>query len=158
MKSLLCFTVLALVPLATVCADLKPVQDVRLATVLGLAEEIAPRPKPAEQPLSVRVYAAPVLIGECNGSVPSCPDVCLFVTVSSGDLGETPVLYELPAAKGWEFIGWDKPSPSHHQAKIGLVVRTVLPESNIEPAARRAWRAKTCRVLVSPNTASYACK
>ena len=149
---------LAMAPLTAMCADLTPVKDGRLAAVLGLSEEISPKPGASNLSLFVRVYAAPVLIGECDGNVVSCPDVRLFITVSSGDLGETPVLYELPAAKGWEFVGWDKPGTSNGQAKVGFTVRTMLPESNVEASARKAWRSKTCRVLASPEAASYACQ
>lgn len=149
---------LALAPLAAQCADLMPVKDARLATVLALSEEISPRPPAADQPLFVRVYAAPDTIGECGGNVASCPDVRLFIAVSSGDLGETPVLYELPAAKGWEFVGWDRPTPSTGQAEARFTVRTALPESNIEEAARKAWRPSVCHVRVSPTAASYACR
>lgn len=117
MKRILATAMLALAPLAAQCADLMPVKDARLATVLALSEEISPRPPAADQPLFVRVYAAPDTIGECGGNVASCPDVRLFIAVSSGDLGETPVLYELPAAKGWEFVGWDRPTPSTGQAE-----------------------------------------
>ncbi len=65
--------------------------------------------------------------------------------------------YELPAAKGWEFRGWEKPLTLNGQAMAGFIVRTVLPESNVEASARDAWRSKICRVLVSPVAASYTC-
>lgn len=145
-------------PLTAMCSDLMPMKDARLATVLGLSEEISPKSGAIELPLFVRVYAAPIAIGECDGDVASCPNVRLFVTVSSGDLGEKPVLYELPAAKGWEFMGWEKPGASGGQTRVGFTVRTALPESNVDPSARKAWRPKACRVFVSPKSASYTCQ
>lgn len=155
MKSILVIAVLALPPLAARSADLVPIKDARLATVLALSEEITPKPLPPDQPLFVRVYAAPDVIGECGGSVASCPNVRLFIAVSTGDLGETPTLYELPDAKGWEFVGWDG---AGNQAKVGFTIQTALPESNIDEAARKAWRSMVCHVLVGPATATYVCK
>lgn len=157
MKFVLLIAMLAVTPLTALSADLAPTKDARLARVLGLSEEISPKARAAELPLFVRVYSVPNFIGECDGSEGSCPDVQLFITVSSGDLGETPVLYELPAAKGWKFVGWDKPAPSNGQAKVGFTVESTLPESNIEASAREAWHPKSCRVVVSPTAASYAC-
>lgn len=158
MKSILIFATLVVTSVSAMCADLPPVKDGRLATILGLSEEISPKAPTADMPLFVRVYAAPTRIGECDGSAASCPDVRLFVSVSSGDLGETPALYELPAEKGWEFKGWDKPEASNEQAKVGFTVRTALPESNIDASARKAWHPKSCHVLVRPAAASYFCQ
>jgi hypothetical protein len=157
-KSIFLLAALAVTPLTAICADLTPVKDARLATVLGLSEEISPTPPASGLPLFVRVYAAPDVVGECDGKVASCPDVRLFITVSSGDLGETPALYELPAAKGWVFRGWDKLDASNGQAKVGFTVQTALPESNIDASARKAWQPKACRVLVSQAAASCSCK
>jgi hypothetical protein len=151
------FASLAVMPLVASSADLSPVKDSRLATVLALSEEISPKVPVGEQPYFVRLFAAPVLIGECGGTVSSCPNVRLFVAVTAGDLGETPVLYELPTAKGWEFIGWDKPVTLNGQAMEGFTVKTALPESNVDASARNAWRPKVCRVFVSPVAASYTC-
>lgn len=158
MKFTLAIATLALAPLASQCTDLKPLKDARLATVLALSEEITPKPLPPGQPLFVRVYAAPDVIGECGGSVASCPSVRLFIAVSTGDLGETPTLYELPAAKGWEFGGWDRPAASDSQAKVGFTIQTALPESNIDEAARKTWRSTACHVLVGPAAATYVCQ
>lgn len=157
MKVILLLVSLAMMPLVASSAELVPVKDSRLATALGLSEEISPRGHAADQPYFVRVFAAPVVIGECGGTVASCPDVRLYVAVSAGDLGEVPVLYELPAAKGWEFSGWDKPVALNGKAMAGFTVKTVLPESNVEATARNAWRSRACRVFVSPVAASYTC-
>ena len=63
---------------------------------------------------------------------------------------------ELPAAKGWEFRGWEKPLTLNGQAMGGFIVRTVLPESNVEASARDAWRSKICRVLVTRAGSTHA--
>lgn len=157
MKVTLLFVSLAVMPLVASSADLTPVQDSRLATALGLSVEISSKAPAAEQPYFVRVFAAPVVIGECGGTVSSCPEVRLYVAVSAGDLGEVPVLYELPAAKGWEFSGWDKSVTLNGKAMVGFTVKTALPETNVEASARNAWHSKVCQVLVSPVAASYTC-
>jgi hypothetical protein len=136
-------------------ADLVPVKNAQLASVLGLLEEISPESPAPEQPYIVRVFAAPVIVGECQGAVSSCPDVRIFVTVSTGDLGDAPVLYELPVAKGWEFMGRDKPATAAGRTMSGFTVQTALPDSNVDAPARNAWHPKVYHVLISPTAASY---
>jgi len=93
---------------------------------------------------SVRVIAVPEEIGECGGAINSCPDVNLFVAYVSGDLGDEPVVYRLPAAKGWRVIGWaDNDS---------IDLQTALPEANIEPAEREAWSPVSYRLTVGYQT------
>jgi hypothetical protein len=101
------------------------------------------------------MFSVPVGIYECGGTVESCPDVRLFVTVSFGDLGETPVLFEMPPQKGWEFVEWATPSGVGKDQMARFVVRTAIPGSNIDLEARRAWRPVEYVVLVSPGSASY---
>ena len=153
MKFLVLVSMLLAMPAASV--ELPRLEKPELATVLGLHEELASTTPRSEQPYFVRVFSVPVGVYECGGSVESCPDVRLFVTVSFGDLGETPALFELPAQKGWEFVGWVKPSGSGDERMAGFKLRTTLPEANIEPEARRAWSAEEYSVLVSPGSASY---
>ena len=142
-------------PIAAIAHDLAPVDKPELATVLGLLDELATTPPVSDQPYIVRIYAAPTSVGECGGTIATCPDVRLLITVSQGDLGETPVLYQLPMQKGWEFKGWASPFTSGHTQMASFVVRTVLPETNIDLAARKAWHSQEYRVLVSPEAASY---
>lgn len=153
MKVLILLTVLF--PLVAAAHELTPVDKPELATVLGLLEELATTPPISDQPYVIRVYAAPTGVYECGGTVASCPDVRLLVTVSYGDLGETPVLYQLPMQKGWEFGGWSNPPTTGHTRMAGFIVRTTLPDANIDPAARNAWRPHEYRVLISPESASY---
>ena len=144
-----------LLPIGALASDLAPVDKPELATVLGLLDELAATPPASGQPYLIRIYAAPTSVGECGGTVASCPDVRLFITVSHGDLGETPVLYQLPAQKGWEFKGWSTPVVSGHTRLASFVLRTALPETNIDLTARSAWHSREYRVLVSPEAASY---
>jgi len=136
-------------------AGITPQKKPELATVLGLSEELASTPVPSAQPYIVRVFAAPVTVGECGSSVASCPDVRLLVTVSSGDLGGRPSLFELPRQKGWEFVAWSAPQSLGGQPAAAFTVRSALPGANVSPAARKAWRPRIYRVLVTPGSASY---
>ena len=150
----------ALLPLllmasAAAAAELSPQKKPELATVLGLSEELARTPAPSAQPYIVRVFAVPREVGECGGPVATCPDIRLLVTVSSGDLGERPSLFELPTQKGWEFLGWSPPSSLGREPAAAFSVRTALPEANVSPSARKAWRPRTYRVLVTPESATY---
>lgn len=147
---------LLLLPMLAWTQELKPVAKAELATILGLLDELASTSAASAQPYIVRVYAVPFGVYECGGTVASCPDVRLFVTVSNGDLGETPVLYQLPLQKGWEFKGWGSPTTTGPSAMASIILRTVLPESNIDLGARNAWRSREYRVLVSPESASYS--
>ena len=143
-------------PVVSAAHDLAPLHEPELASVLGLLEELAITPVGSSQPYIVRVYAAPTVVGECGGTVVSCPDVRLFITVANGDLGETPVLYQLPLQKGWQFKAWSQPLTVAGTPMASFVVRTALPSANIDPANRKDWRAVEYRVLVSPTSASFA--
>jgi hypothetical protein len=151
MKVLL--ALLFFLPIAAQAVELKQVKGGDLAAVLGLLDELTPAPS-MDQPYFVRVYAVPAYVGECGGSVSSCPDVRLYLTVSSGDLGETPRLYRLPDAKGWEFKGWSKPAQGRTGTQA-FTLLTTLPESNIEQSARKAWRAAKYQVVVGPSSVTY---
>jgi hypothetical protein len=143
-------------PVIASAGDLAPVKNPELASVLGFLDVLATSPPDSNQPYIVRIYAAPTSNHECGGAVESCPDVRLFVTVASGDLGEIPVIYQLPLQKGWEFRGWASPVVNGRARMASFFVRTTLPEANIEPAARKAWHSTEYRVVVSPESASYS--
>ena len=147
---------LFLVASQAAAADLAPQKKPELAAVLGLSEELTHTPVSSSQPYIVRVFAVPREVGECGGPVATCPDVRLLVTVSTGDLGEQPSLFELPAQKGWEFVGWSAPGSLRGTPAAVFTVRTTLPETNVSPVARKAWRPRTYRVLVTPGSATYA--
>ena len=151
----LAFLLLCMLPLAASPHELSRVRDLKLATVLGLLEQLATTPPMSDQPHIVRIYAVPDFVGECDGAVSTCPDVRLFITVSNGDLGEAPTLYQLPKQKGWEFVGWSPPTKVGKVQESSFVVRSTLPESNVDPASRAAWRPTEYHVRVSPSAASY---
>jgi len=114
-----------------------PVHDPQLARALAFGHTLLDE-------RSVRVIAVPEEIGECGGAINSCPDVNLFVAYVSGDLGEKPVVYRLPAAKGWRVIGW-----ADHDS---IDLQTALPEANIEPSEREAWSPVSYRLTVGDQT------
>ncbi len=148
---LTCFcAILALLPNVASADSLKPVRS-ELASVLGLARVIAEAPN--EALLFVKIFAAPVEVAECGGTVKSCPDVRLLITVSNGDLGEQPILFELPTEKGWEFRGW-LPRPDG-ESRVGFKLGTTLPDSNIERTSRARWKPVEYRVWVSEENAFY---
>jgi len=145
---------LLLIPALAVAADLPPLKKTELATVLALQREISTS-NPSESSYFVRVFEAPVEIGECGGSIASCPDVRLLISASTGDLLDTPVLYELPRAKGWQFVRWLPPDDAR---ATGLVVRTELPEANIDPDERGKWHSTECSVWITTEKARMECK
>lgn len=153
MKLLALLTVFLSIPMSA--QTMGRLDQPELATVLGLQEELAPAVPRAEQPYFVRIFSVPVGLYECSGTVESCPDVRLFVTVSSGDLGETPALFEIPPQKGWEFVEWATPSGVGENQMASFIVRTAIPESNIDLESRRTWRPVEYVVLVSTGSASY---
>jgi len=158
MKQILALLFLLLTPTAASAHNLTSVKKPALALVLGLLEELTPTKPEPDQPYIVRVFASPAFVGECGGSVSSCPDVRLFITVANGDLGETPVLYQLPTAKGWDFVRWSSPITMGKTTMSSFVVRTVLPEANVDAVARKAWHSQEYHVFVSPSGGSYAFK
>ncbi len=114
-----------------------------LSRSLGLLEELARRG-------GIRVFAIPVVVGECWGSLASCPDVELVLSHTSGDLYDPPVAYTLPLAKGWTFVGW--------RDEDTLVLRTALPDAHIADEERAAWKAVEYTVTVRQEGASYMAK
>ncbi len=114
-----------------------------LTRSLGLLEELARRG-------GLRVFAIPVAVGECWGSLASCPDVELVLSHTSGDLYDPPLAYTLPMAKGWTFVGWlDEDT---------LVLRTTLPDAHIADEERAAWKSLEYTVTVTQDGARYESK
>lgn len=83
--------------------------------------------------------------GECWGSLESCPNWKLFFTVFAGDLDGQPLLFELPEAKGWEFVSWIK---SSNPMRAVFRVKTQIPGANIETSNRNTWSPVTYEVSI----------
>jgi len=115
--------------------------DDNLSRSLALNRELSARN-------GIRVLEIPVEIGECWGKISSCPDVELVVTYATGDLYDPPVAYSLPASKGWVFVGW--------RSESTFVVRTAIPDSNIDEAERGAWQTTKYTVTIGETGALYS--
>jgi hypothetical protein len=89
---------------------------------------------------SLRVVEVYSDVSACGGTIDSCPDVELFVTFVSGDLGERPVVHRVGAAKGWEIVG--------RTGTASLRWHSALPEANIDFHERNAWKPTAYRVDV----------
>jgi len=144
--------VLILLPSLAYGGVLSPSKNQNLATTLGLLEEISTAD--SNQPYFVRVFAVPEAVLECGGTVQSCPNVRLYITFSSGDLDEVPMLFQLPASKGWEFVGWSKPTEVDGVPTVGFTVRTALPSANIDAQARKAWHPRVYQIRLNPASAT----
>jgi hypothetical protein len=131
-------------------AELHPVRKhPRLAEALSWGTQLAETDPAAGQPYFARLWAVPTTIAECDGPVESCPDVRLYIALTSGDLGEDPTLYELPLAKGWAFLGWDKPPSPNIAGNTRFSIATALPDDQISDAARARWKPTVYRVTVN---------
>jgi len=83
-------------------------------------------------------------ISECGGTWQSCPNARLFITSSMGDLYETPLLYELPKAKGWRFI-----HAAETEHELVLTLFTTLQHANVSAQSRKEWPFKKYTLRVS---------
>ncbi|MEE4245196.1 MAG: hypothetical protein V2I33_07280 [Kangiellaceae bacterium] len=83
-------------------------------------------------------------VAECGGTYESCPNARLFITSSSGDLYETPHLYELPKSKGWAFV-----SSQDFEHHFYITIKTTLKHANVSIESRRQWRSQSYTLKVS---------
>ena len=130
--------------------DLTALKNARLAEVLAWSHELG-APSPSDTNFYIRIYESRSAELECGGTVASCPDVHLYVSVVSGALGDAPIAYELPAEKGWKFVRW---LPSTDDA-AAFVVRSAIPATNVEADAVAGWRPREYTVTVAANRARY---
>ena len=130
--------------------DLTQIKNDDLAMILGAGNKIFESEPMSTLPVLIRAYTSPAYIGECWGKIESCPDVRLFITVTTGELYDVPQLYELPKEKGWKYVSHSAPN----KGKVQLVFVTTLPGANIDQKARNAWMAKKYTITVG-NTSKY---
>lgn len=109
-------------------------------------------------PYEVRVISAPVRIGECWGTIDSCPNERLIITASTGDLGSTPGVFELPVSKGWEFVKVLGFKGVDENKVIGIELKTILRGANIETAERANWQSLVYTVWFSEYKAMFEVK
>ena len=92
----------------------------------------------------VRIIESSEEIMECGGTFESCPNSRLFIVTSMGDLGEAPLLYELPKSKGWKLA-----SNKIVNGERRLTLITTLDHANVSIKSRSQWQSKTYKVRVS---------
>ncbi|TLU59459.1 hypothetical protein FE810_16955 [Thalassotalea litorea] len=137
MKHIL-FSLIIFSPLVS-SQQLKPIENNELAHILGTMNILFE----SEGFPAVRVIKSSEKIMECNGSFQSCPYSRLFISYMMGDLGETPLLYELPKSKGWKLVASDTLN-----GELFITLETTLDQANISKESRSKWRSKTYRVKV----------
>jgi len=120
--------------------DLKKSTDDGLAHILSTMSVLY---KSTGYPI-VEVIQSWEQISECGGTWQSCPNARLFITSSMGDLYETPLLYELPKAKGWRFI---HAAETDHELVLSLL--TTLQHANVSAESRKEWSFKKYTLRVS---------
>ena len=136
---------------------LEAVRNADLAVALTYHREISDKSSRPRSAYRIRVFQVPTSLGECGGQIDSCPDVILYLTVSAGDLDETPSLFRLPPAKGWAFVGWLTTCPSMSGVQqSGFRVRTTLPGANIAPSERSRWVAEAYGVCADMASGSFS--
>lgn len=92
----------------------------------------------------IRIIESSEEIMECGGTFESCPNSRLFIVTSMGDLGEAPLLYELPKSKGWKVSSNELVSGERH-----LTLVTTLDHANVSMESRSKWQSKTYKIRVS---------
>ena len=151
MKHTLYILILMLLSIGTYAQQ--PPKHLDIATLLAYSDEIANN-QGATANYFARIFAAPLVNGECWGNISSCPDIELLVSIHQGDYYEAPKLFRLPKAKGWKFLNWIDPKGNDKKG-IGFRVKTILPEANIDQKERENWKTITYEVWVSMEAIYY---
>lgn len=126
----------------------QPLDDDDLTIALAYGTEIADSTDEPGASYVVRVYAVPEEIGECWGSLDSCPDWRLYIAVSTGDLYEKPFLYRFINSKGWEFLGWQD---TNEAQTTSFRVATEMPGANLDADARQKWKQDIWEFTINSN-------
>lgn len=112
---------------------LKPIEDETVSQIVAFGFEPIGVDQRPPYGGSVRIWIVPETVGECGGMISTCPDFRLFFSYVTGDLYQEPVVFQLPAAKGWEFVGGSE-APDGSGA---FTIRTDLPWANVDIEERR---------------------
>jgi hypothetical protein len=150
MKSIITIVaLLCLLPISSYCEELRTVENKELAFALGASTVLLDNSNDNNTPFHFKVITVPVAIDECWGTIESCPDQKLYITVSTGDLNDTPSLYQLPVAKNWDVVESLGSRVIKGQRQIGIKIKTMLPTANIKIEERQKWRPTTYKVWLS---------
>lgn len=138
-------TILALfVAKPVLASELAVVKDPRLVNLLNNFEVLAETKEP---PYVARVIRLREL-GECDGTPQSCPEVNLYITVSTLDEDPDQKLYSLPKAYGWDFVDWrSRPRKEGRDAFIVLELRKKVISKNPKESW---WEEQRVEVRVNP--------
>ncbi len=147
--------VLALAAISANAGPLAPVRDKQLASLVAFQTVLAEK---SAGSYSVKVLVAPYRWAECDGTVQSCPDTRLYISVVPDGLGIESRLYRLPDAKKWEFGAWLHINANEDLEPIAFTLKTSLPDSNIEHEERAHFKSITYQIQVNRNGANVAIK
>jgi len=157
MKKLLALTLLV-VSISCVAEPLPPQKDQSLAELLYNLVELNGLPQ-QPGPYQIRLFTTTDVLGECGGTVESCPNVHFYIVIADDGLGGTPALYILPRAKGWKFDKWlGTGSLTDQEDQEGFRVETTIPDANISAEEYKAWKPQVYDVWVSPKGATFTVK
>ena len=108
MRFLLFFSIVASALPSVVNAEtMATVQSKELAYVLANFEVLAEAKHPESKGMFVRVLKVQDL-GECDGSLDTCPKSTLYIAVSSYDEVPDQKVYQTPKGYNWKFDSWEK--------------------------------------------------
>jgi hypothetical protein len=145
----------AVAALACSAKPLPPVTRIDAASVLAFQHILA------ETTIGARTYrliTAPYTVGECWGKITSCPNERLLIVVVPSDLYEKPLLFQLPEAKGWQFIKWGPVSGAFSSGTddVEFTVRTAIPANNVNPEERDRFVPVIYQVKFSAGKAIFS--
>jgi hypothetical protein len=145
-----CALVLCVASVFSKAESLKPLENEGMSQLVSYGHLLAQSDRQSGFSGEIRIFVFPVEVGECWGTINSCPDVRLAFALTSGDMYADQEAFELPVAKGWEFVRW---LPSENPEAGSFEVRTTMPTANIDVEERESWKATLYRVVVTEGSA-----
>jgi hypothetical protein len=140
-------------------ANAKPlhlVKDAELSSLLAFQITLAEKQRALRGGSdTVRIIIAPYALGECWGTIKSCPDLRLFISIIPDDLYEKSRLYRLPNSKGWLFGSWKEIEKG---SVIEFTLQTSLPDANIEVKERTSFRPIQYNIRIGEDGANVETK
>lgn len=143
-----------------VAAPLKPWNNHLVAATIAWSSELANnKADPSISLLEVKLISVPLQMGECWGKVTSCPDEVLLISAVEDGLYMQPILFRLPKAKAWEFVRWlPTKVKANNESQVGFIVRTGLPEANIDPLERERFSVIEYEVWLTSRGGSFVAR
>jgi hypothetical protein len=142
-----------------VAAPLKAWDSPLVAAAFAWSSEIANNEAdPSFSLLAVKLISFPLRLGECWGKVKSCPDEVLLISAVEDGLYKQPILFRLPTAKAWEFVRWLPSRKAKTGPQVGFIVRTGLPEANVDTLDREKFRAIEYEIWLTSRGGSFVAR